>query len=85
MSRPQLPDSEQAGRQIIELLASNKTAFTRLVEYGEYMLSQEQEALQKAAISALLHPADRDGAVLQCGRVEMLRDLCVLARRHLNK
>ena len=85
MSRPQLPDDEQAGRQIIELLSSNKAAFSRLVEYGEYRLAQEQEALQKAAVSSLLHPNDRDGAVMQCGRVEMLRDLCTLARRYLNQ
>ena len=75
MYRPQVPDEELSGRQLISILATNKVAFGNLITYGESRLKQEEETLNQAALQALLDPHARDGAILQYGKVSMLREL----------
>ena len=81
MSRPQVPVDEALGRQLISMLASSQGAFGNLLTYGEMRLSQEEQELNNMAVRALTNPQDRDGAVLQYGRVTMLRDLLAYARQ----
>lgn len=83
MSRPQVPAEDALGRQLLSMLASNKAAFGNLLAYGNMRLSQEEQTLNQMAVRALTNPQDRDGAVLQYGRVEMLRDLIAYAQRFI--
>ena len=85
MSRPQVPADEAAGRQLISMLASNPVAFGNLIAYGELRLAQEEQVLNQMAVKALMNQQDRDGAVLQYGRVTMLRDLLIYARTFQKK
>ena len=83
MSRPQVPAEDTLGRQLLSMLASNKAAFGNLLTYGNMRLSQEEQTLNQMAVRALTNPQDRDGAILQYGRVTMLRDLIAYAQRFI--
>ena len=79
MSRPQLPVEEQQGRQLLSLLASNTVAFNNLLAYGRARLAKEEATLHELATNSLLHPDTRDAAVMQLGRVDMLKTLLTYA------
>lgn len=85
MSRPQMPADEVEGRQILLSLASNRAAYARLLVYGEARLTQEEQELNTLAIRALSCPQDRDTAILQYGRVTMLRDLLSYAQQFIKQ
>lgn len=79
MSR-RLPADETMYRQILANLAASPAAFGNLLAYGDMRLAKEETDLNEAARQALVDPQKRDGALLQYGRVTMLRDLLTFAR-----
>lgn len=68
---------------LLAQLATNQAVFRQLVEAGQSMLEQEEAVLHQIAEQALLDASKRDGAIMQLGRVEMMRSLLQYTARYL--
>ena len=83
MYRPQVPVEELSGRQLISNLAANQVVFGNLIEYGNLRLAQEEDVLNQMSLQALLDSDARDRALLQYGKVSMLRELISYANQFI--
>lgn len=71
--------------RLLEQLASNQMAYQQLVEAAQFVLQHEEVVLHQIAEQSLLDLTKRDGAIMQLGRVEMIRSLLQYATRHTKK
>lgn len=75
--------SQIADDAILHSLASNSAAFEQLLDVARHKLADEEKVLNEVAQQSLLDASKRDLAVMQLGRVSMIRDIIEYANRFL--
>ena len=75
--------SQTADSVILHSLASNSAAFEQLLDVARRKLTDEERTLNDIAQQSLLDMSKRDLAIMQLGRVSLLRDLIDYANRFI--